>query len=158
DQSRAVGHADPTDPNDAVSLIGNNLVTLTAIITDGDGDQDTAAIDITQSFVFTDDSPEITVPSSAPDAAHAAHLGNEAGQSVTGDIGWDVGNDPNGGSDFVATPTLTGSVELTGAILNPVVTAGPEDAHSASFNFSFHFDSDPITAGVQDGTAAGTLT
>src|SRR5262249_41522081 len=53
DQSRAVGHADPTDPNDAVSLIGNNLVTLTAIITDGDGDQDTAAIDITQSFVFT---------------------------------------------------------------------------------------------------------
>ena len=32
-----------------------------------------------------------------------------------------------------------------------------ETATSASFDFSFHYDKDPITAGVQDATAGGTL-
>jgi hypothetical protein len=161
DQVRTVVQDDPTDPDESTSpaqLSAANLVTLTATITDGDLDTDTATRNIGDAFKFEDDGPTITVPSSAGTAATAAQLGNAAGQSVIGSIGWDVGNDGSGSSDFVATPTLTGSVELTGAILNPTVTAGAEDSHSATFNFSLNFDTDPNVAGVQNGTAAGTLT
>lgn len=161
DQSRAVGHADPNNPNDNVSLPLASLVTLTATIEDGDADTDSDTIGIGTSFVFTDDAPVITVPSSAGTPATAAPLGNAAGEEATGTIGWDVGNDgldyANGESDFVLPINLAGSVELTGAILNPVVTLVSESATSALFNFTFNFDNDPNLAGVQLGTAAGTL-
>src|SRR4029450_13605639 len=72
-----------------------------------------------------------------------------------------------GGSDFIdANPNLAGvQISLTGTVdnsQNPNITgAGAtltgESATSATFSFLFHYDKDPITAGVQDATAAGTL-
>jgi hypothetical protein len=165
DQSRAVGHPDDADPNDIVQLASADLVTLTATITDGDGDHDDASIDIGKSFSFLDDGPIITVPSGAPDAANAAHLGNEAGQSVVVDSGYDLGADAhnadfyaNGGSDFVDGLHLTGSVDGGPAFATSTVTATGEDELSATFDFSYTYDKDPITAGFQEGTAGGTVT
>ncbi|MGE3319242.1 MAG: DUF5801 repeats-in-toxin domain-containing protein [Candidatus Berkiella sp.] len=61
DQSRAVVHADPNDPNDAVSLAANDLIKINAVITDADGDQDSASRDIGNAFQFLDDAPTIQV-------------------------------------------------------------------------------------------------
>jgi len=60
DQIRSVVHADATNPDDARSLSGDDLVTLTATITDRDGDQATATANIGQNLVFKDDGPSIT--------------------------------------------------------------------------------------------------
>lgn len=174
DQVRSVVHPDATNPNDALTLGAANLVTLTATIHDGDGDTASAVLNIGQNLVILDDGPTVTVPSSAPDAAHAAHLGNAAGDQVTGAFGYDIGADDHnaayylaGGSDFVdANPSEAGiQLSLSGtvngppvsAITNTDVTLVSEDATQATFNWSFHYDKDPITAGVQDGTASGTL-
>jgi hypothetical protein len=102
------------------------------------------------------------------------HLGNAAGQTASGTFGYDIGSDAHlaafytgGGSDFVDTNgTLAGvQINLTGTvdnaqnpnITNAVATLASESLTSATFNFSFHYDKDPITAGVQDSTAGGTL-
>ena len=60
DQLRAVVHPDATDPDDAVSLTLDNLVTLTGTITDGDGDSASAVLNIGQNLVFEDDGPSIS--------------------------------------------------------------------------------------------------
>jgi hypothetical protein len=72
-----------------------------------------------------------------------------------------------GATDFVdANGALAGiQIGLTGTVDNDqnpgitqaVATLTAETDTSASFNFSFHYDKDPITAGVQDSTAGGTL-
>jgi len=173
-QARSVIHANANDPNDARTLGAADLITLTATVTDGDGDQDSATLNIGDNLVILDDGPVVTVPSSAPDAANAAHLGNQAGQSVIGGFGYDIGADDHGalfyaagGSDFVdVNPALAGvQISLTGTvngppvsnIIGPVVTLQSETADDALFNWSFTFDADPLTGGVQVGTASGTL-
>ncbi|CAI8902656.1 Flagellar hook-length control protein FliK [Pseudomonas sp. IT-P74] len=60
DQLRAVVHSDPTNPDDSTSLISDNLVTLTATKTDGDGDSALATLNIGQNLMFKDDGPSIT--------------------------------------------------------------------------------------------------
>ena len=181
DQVRAVVHDDPTDPDESSSpaqLSAANLVTLTATITDGDGDTDTATRDIGDAFKFEDDGPSITAPFDADPVAAGVQtpekLGNAVGQTASGTFGYDIGNDsrPAGyydatHSDFVDTNgvlagiqiALTGTVDNTQnpSITQAVVTLTAETDTSASFSFSFHYDKDPITAGVQDGTAGGTL-
>src|SRR5204863_34074 len=67
-QSRAVVHDDPTDPDEASSpamLLSANLVTLTATITDGDGDTANATKNIGTAFKFEDDGPSINVNATA---------------------------------------------------------------------------------------------
>jgi len=73
----------------------------------------------------------------------------------------------SGSSDFVDSNSNLAGVQigLTGTVSNgqnpnitdAVATLASESLTSATFNFSFHYDKDPITAGVQDSTAAGTL-
>jgi hypothetical protein len=60
DQQRAVVHADGTDPNDSRSLTAANLVVLTATAHDKDGDVASAALNIGQQLIFSDDGPSIT--------------------------------------------------------------------------------------------------
>ncbi|CAN7215930.1 DUF5801 domain-containing protein [Devosia sp. LjRoot16] len=62
DQSRAVVHDDPDDDEESSSpaqLAAANLVTLTAVAVDGDGDHDDAVADIGLAFNFEDDGPSI---------------------------------------------------------------------------------------------------
>ncbi|WP_371850808.1 DUF5801 repeats-in-toxin domain-containing protein, partial [Pseudomonas sp. Irchel s3a18] len=66
DQLRAVVHPDTTDPDDATSLTSDDLVTLTATTTDGDGDSVQATLNIGQNLVFEDDGPSISTTGEAP--------------------------------------------------------------------------------------------
>ncbi|MGF6488498.1 DUF5801 repeats-in-toxin domain-containing protein [Pseudomonas frederiksbergensis] len=66
DQLRAVVHPDATDPDDSTTLSADNLVTLTATITDGDGDSVQATLDIGRNLVFEDDGPSISTTGSEP--------------------------------------------------------------------------------------------
>ena len=65
DQIRAVVHP-TTDPNEPKTLSADNLVTLTATITDKDGDSATATLNIGQNLVFLDDGPSISAPGASP--------------------------------------------------------------------------------------------
>ncbi|MFC6690113.1 DUF5801 repeats-in-toxin domain-containing protein [Pseudomonas lini] len=66
DQSRAVVHPDATDPDDSTTLSADNLVTLTATTTDGDGDSVQATLNIGSNLVFKDDGPSITATGEEP--------------------------------------------------------------------------------------------
>ncbi len=57
DQSRAVIHSPNSGPDQTLFLSGSNLITLTAIVTDGDGDTASATADITGRFAIRDDAP-----------------------------------------------------------------------------------------------------
>ena len=152
------------------TLSDDNLVVLTATITDGDGDTDTDFLNIGKSLSFVDDAPSITVPI----AAAGIDISGAVGGYVTTAFDYTLGNDTHnaafytgGGSDFTGLPTLTGTVDFppTGspagaedpAITNVVVTKTSEDANDAFFHFAFDYDNDPIQAGVQPGHAEGNL-
>lgn len=63
DQSRVVRHTPDSGPDQSVSLSGSNLITLTAIATDGDGDTARATVDITGRFAIRDDAPQAVADS-----------------------------------------------------------------------------------------------
>ncbi|MBB3645299.1 hypothetical protein FHX14_001469 [Rhizobium sp. BK619] len=176
DQARAIIHADATNPDDSRTLAADDLITLTATITDKDGDQAAASHDIGQNLIFKDDGPTITVPFDGnPALAGIQHetLANLLNASASGAFGYDIGADihpaafyTGGGSDFVDQNGVTAGVQigLTGTItgggggnlLSSNVTLASESLTSATFNFTFTYDKDPA-AGPQAGTAGGTL-
>jgi large repetitive protein len=57
DQSRAIMHSPDTGPDQTKFLGGTNLITLTAIATDGDGDIAQSTAGITGRFAIKDDAP-----------------------------------------------------------------------------------------------------
>ena len=57
DQSRAILHNPDTGPDQTKFMSGVNLITLTAIVTDGDGDTAQTTADITGYFAINDDAP-----------------------------------------------------------------------------------------------------
>jgi uncharacterized protein DUF5801 len=176
-QQRAIRHVDTgtlTDASqDPTNLVGTDLIGLVATVTDLDGDTDSATADITQALEFNDAQPTITVPPSPGDTAGTAlQVTNAAGEDATGAFGFDIGADKpgqygSGVSDFVDANAGVAGVQLSlsgtvtgppsSAITNTSVTLASEDADDAVFNFSFDYDKDPNTAGVQTGTATGTL-
>jgi hypothetical protein len=169
----------PTSPDnydESVNL--GSLVNAVVTVTDGDGDVATQSIGIGNALQFQDDGPMITAPFDAdPDAAGTQtpeHLGNAVGQTASGTFGYDIGQDSHPASFYDATHsdfvdangdlagiqiTLTGTVDNSQnpGITQAVATLTAETDTSATFNWSFHYDKDPITALVQDGTAGGTL-
>jgi len=177
-QQRAIRHTDTGTPTDAsqdpTSLVGSELIKLTATIKDKDGDTASDTADLTGAIQFNDGQPSISVPPSpGGSAATALQVSNAAGASATGAFGFDIGPDKPGAygsgvSDFVDANAGVAGVQLglTGSVTGPpssaitgaVVTLTSETADSAVFNFSFDYDKDPITNGVQTGTATGTLT
>ncbi|POA16976.1 hypothetical protein C1886_24365 [Pseudomonas sp. FW300-N1A1] len=66
DQIRAVVHPDTTNPDDSKTLTSDNLVTLTATTTDGDGDSVQATLNIGQNLAFEDDGPSISTTGVEP--------------------------------------------------------------------------------------------
>jgi hypothetical protein len=121
-----------------------------------------ASADVGAFINFDDDGPTITVP------AVALELDNTAPPVTnTADFGYDIGSDDRTTafpSDFVDSDdslngiqlALTGTVGQTD-IINTDVTLQTETADSAVFDFTFDYDTDPITDGVQSATATGTL-
>ena len=120
DQSRAVKHGNPNDPDEATGLTGTNLVVLTGRAHDGDADQASADLDLTPLLVFKDDGPGIgPIANSVVDFA--------AGSSATKTLNGVIGADPNGApytvDSFTTTLTVNG-VEVQGVTSgnNTVVT------------------------------------
>ncbi|QFT76811.1 DUF5801 repeats-in-toxin domain-containing protein [Erythrobacter sp. THAF29] len=103
DQQRAVKQADDMDDNDAATLDGANLVTLTATIVDSDGDTATATANIAGALTFLDDGPS---------------LANVA-------LGSSVSVDESGG--------LTQSATSAASILSFVADFGEDGAASTTF-------------------------
>jgi VCBS repeat-containing protein len=112
DQSRAVVHADPTNPDDTVSLAAN-LVTLTETIKDGDGDTDSAAVQIGSNLVFHDDAPHATADTNA--VVEGALLTVAASGVLT--------NDVPGADGYAAAGGVTG-VRAAGGDTSTAVTTG----------------------------------
>lgn len=176
DQIRAVIHDPNNGPNDTETLTTDNLIKLTATITDKDGDSASAILNIGQNLVFTDDAPTITKPFDGdPSTVAIEHetLHNVLNTPADGAFKYSIGADGRlvydaTHSDFGDAGAAAGiqQLVLTGTVdnaVNPNITnvqtaLVSESATSAQFSFSFHYDKDPITAGVQDATAGGTLT
>ena len=66
DQVRAIVHDDATNPDDSRSLLADSLVTLTATVTDKDGDSTQATLNIGQNLIFKDDGPTIGTTGTEP--------------------------------------------------------------------------------------------
>ena len=67
DQVRAIVHSDTSNPDDSSSSMTDNLITLAANVTDGDGDTANVVADIAGSFIFKDDGPTLVDPDSIAD-------------------------------------------------------------------------------------------
>ena len=160
----------------------NGLINVVATVTVTDGDNDVVSQQSSTtglSLTFNDTDPTLTAPFDADPGTSGIqtpeHLGNAVGQTASGTFGYGMTdqiaavdyNVSTGVSDFVdINNSLAGvQISLTGTvdnnqnpnITNAVATLTAETASSATFDFSFHYDKDPITAGVQDATAGGTL-
>jgi len=85
-QMRAVEHADPNDPDDLVTLTSANLITLTATITDNDGDSASATVEIGKSLGFRDDGPVVTTTSDALTVDEDGLTGANADAGRTGEV------------------------------------------------------------------------
>ncbi|MDB5823418.1 MAG: hypothetical protein JWR21_2122 [Herminiimonas sp.] len=77
DQQRAVVHPVTTNPDDSVSLSAT-LVTLTAAVTDKDGDSGSTAVNIGNLLVFRDDGPSAFTPNSITLTNTGTAVGTEA--------------------------------------------------------------------------------
>ncbi|MEJ1937712.1 DUF5801 repeats-in-toxin domain-containing protein, partial [Nostoc sp. NIES-2111] len=70
DQQRAIVHADTTNPDDSRGLTGSNLVVLTAVAHDKDGDTASAPLDLTPLLAFKDDGPTAAITLGAGSVVH----------------------------------------------------------------------------------------
>jgi VCBS repeat-containing protein len=131
DQQRAVQHDDPLDPQEsgpsAAHLLANDLVTLTATITDKDGDPASATANIGSSFNFLDDGPDAR--NDFDNVNNALNPPSTDGNVITG-----AGtNDPANGSDTVgadsAKVSAIASVEMPGNLPTPT----SDQVHGAGF-------------------------
>ena len=160
----------------------SGLINVVATVTVTDGDNDSVSQQSTTSsalsLTFNDTDPVITKAFDA-DPGTAGNqspetLANTLNATASGNFGYAMTDQVAGAaydlttvSDFVDVDANTAGIQigLTGAVSNSqnpgitdaVATLAAEDANSATFNFSFSYDYDPITAGVQSATAGGTL-
>jgi hypothetical protein len=115
DQSRAVVHADDTDHDDPVSL-ADELVTLTATATDGDGDTAEDTINIGDNLTFRDDGPSIglneqfVAPSLEVDETNLDV--DDDGNAFAGAFTSDFGADEAGSIDYSLVITIGGDSGL----------------------------------------------
>ncbi|MFL8986953.1 DUF5801 repeats-in-toxin domain-containing protein [Pseudomonas sp. QLc11A] len=113
DQLRAVVHSDPSNPDDSTSLTSDNLVTLTATKTDGDGDSAQATLNIGQNLVFKDDGPSISTTGAEPTlTVDETLLGIDATQSFAANFNSAFGADDAGTLTY-ALGVVAGASGLT---------------------------------------------
>ena len=165
DQARAIVHADATDPDDSTTLAAADLITLTATITDNDGDEASATHDIGQSLNFEDDAPTITVPFDGDQNAgngNGTHetLANVLNASATGAFGYNIGADAHtaafytgGGSDFVDQNAALAGVQIGlsgtitggggGNVITSEVTLASENSHLRDVQLHLHLRQGP---------------
>ncbi|WP_259333015.1 DUF5801 repeats-in-toxin domain-containing protein [Pseudomonas sp. FW300-N1B4] len=138
DQLRAVVHPDATDPDDATSLSSDDLVTLTATITDKDGDSAQATLNIGQNLVFEDDGPSITTTGDEPTlTVDETVLATDATQSFTANFSSAFGADGAGTLTYAlgATAGPSGLTDTaTGEAVNLSLNGGVVEGRTATTN------------------------
>jgi hypothetical protein len=177
----ALEHDNTQGLSEVNTLNLNGLINVVATVTVTDGDGDVVSHQSTTSgalsLTFNDTDPVLTVPFDADPATAGIQttdqIGNAVGQTASGVFGYGM-TDLLGAADYAAGASdfldansglagmqmiLTGTVDnaQNPNITNAVATLTDETTTSATFAFSFHYDKDPVTAGVQDATAGGTL-
>ncbi|WP_327437799.1 DUF5801 repeats-in-toxin domain-containing protein [Pseudomonas donghuensis] len=121
DQLRAVVHSDTTNPDDSTSLTSDNLVTLTATKTDGDGDSVQATLNIGQNLVFKDDGPSINTTGTEPIlTVDETVLATNATQSFAANFSSAFGADGAGTLTY-ALGVVVGASGLTDTATNEAV-------------------------------------
>ena len=98
DQIRAVEHTPDSGPDQSTTLSAANLVTVTATITDSDGDPASSTLNIGQSLVFHDDAP--TAVNDTPQSVA------EDGAAIGGNV---LTNDTQGSDGATLTHVNLGS-------------------------------------------------
>ncbi|MEH2568957.1 DUF5801 repeats-in-toxin domain-containing protein [Bradyrhizobium sp. AZCC 2289] len=148
DRSVMEAFASSPDTSEGISLNSvGNLVTLTATITDADGDHQSATIDLGKQLSFHDDGPSVTAVASA-----VQDVLDESGPSGTATInlgGIVQGNDPDvAGSGYISHAVSTGS------LVTPTIAFGA-DGPAASGNTVYALTVDNATSGLflTDGSA-----
>ena len=137
DQSRAVIHPDPTNPDDDITFSDDNLITLSATVTDKDGDTATIGtpIAIAQDFHFHDDGPTAVASAAGFSISHDETAGNQPdANDVTGPLAQFAGVANKGDDPDVAGSNPLGFAIGTGRSARPAVPMAPtarERRHSA---------------------------
>jgi hypothetical protein len=111
DQSSALTHGSPNAADEPVSMTNAALVTLTATVTDGDGDSAQLAANIADTFNFLDDEPTAL----APDPGNNLIVGNttSSGQPYSY-TDTDSFSTFAPGNDGLGSFTITGPADSTG--------------------------------------------
>lgn len=157
DQSRAIVHAPDSGPDQTKFLSGSNLITLTAIATDGDGDTARATADITGQFAIRDDAPQ-----AVHDEDNVSRDGEifADGNVLTGIGGSDVngmdGSPDNAGADGGLTVIGVAFGSTTGTI--GAALAGDYGSIVIAADGSYRYDLDPNDPAVIALNSNETLT
>src|SRR5262249_31416783 len=108
-EDRSVKEPNPNDANDTVTMT-SGLVSLTATITDNDGDHASSSLDISQKLVFRDDAPTITVSGTAPTLTVDESFLTSATNGINGTTRNSAQTHTSGSfaNDFVSNPGADG--------------------------------------------------
>jgi hypothetical protein len=138
DQLRAVVHPNTTNPDDSTSLSADTLVTLTATITDKDGDSAQAALNIGQNLVFKDDGPSISTTGTEPTlTVDETLLGTNATQNYAANFTSAFGADGAGTLTYALglNAGASGLVDTaSGQAVNLSLNGGVVEGRTASSN------------------------
>lgn len=176
----ALEHSNAQGPGEDNTLDLAGLIEVVATVTVTDGDEDVVSAQSESaalSLTFNDTDPSLTFAFDADPGESGIQspeqLDNAPYATASGKFGYamtdlySADDYAAGASDFVdIDPNLAGvQIELTGSVGNlqnpgitdAVATLTAESGSSATFAFSFNYDKDPETAGVQSASAGGTL-
>ncbi|WP_343565533.1 DUF5801 repeats-in-toxin domain-containing protein, partial [Kiloniella sp. b19] len=152
DQLRAVEHGDNTEANEAVSLAAN-VVTLTATVTDGDGDTASDSIQLGSTISFRDDAP---IANNDADSVTEDGATVATGNVITGtDVQSGDANSSDGVADDAGADGLA-SISWAGASSNNV--AGTYGTLSVGGNGNYRYQLNNDAAAVQALDSGETLT
>ncbi|MHC5348170.1 retention module-containing protein [Metapseudomonas furukawaii] len=123
-QSRAILHSPDTGPNQPAGM-ASDLITLEATITDGDGDVDSAKLDLGGAFSFLDDAPTVTanpyvrLDDDTLSGGIAGGVGDDADSvNAHGFLGFDFGADGGGSVQWLTSGAPDGfSYSMSGSTL-----------------------------------------
>lgn len=132
DQIRAVAHDvdgdSPADHDDPATLSGDNLIKLTATITDGDGDSKSASLDIGANLVFRDDGPKLVADAKEIKVVNEDDINSS----------WSQGTSPHGQNEADGQPqdddsyTKNGAAFVSGTLAG-LVTGGADQPLTFEF-------------------------
>ncbi len=156
DQSRAVMHTPDSGPDQTLFLSGINLITLTFVVTDGDGDTARSTADITGHFAIRDDAPtaihdEDNVSRDAQSFADGNVLTGIGGTDANGMDG----SPDNGGADGGLRVVGIAFGATAGAL--GVALAGDYGSIVLAADGSYRYDLDPNDPAVIALNAGETL-